>query len=313
MFDSTDWSKLGGLLFVAQRLVDGLFTGRHASWQRGTGSEFYDYRAYCPGDDLTDVDWKLYGRTDRYYLRRYQRFTELQTYLMMDCSCSMDFAGLAQPSQPTQGKTTPTKLQIAATLAGAIAYLTIRQSDQVGLGLFSDQLTDHLSPSGSWVHLQRVCRALERSVAVPGIGDIAASLKHAHKTMHRRGLVVLISDLLDDPTPIFNSLDRLRHDRFEVVVFQVLTPDELDLGMAGGLRLRFIDAESRRSVSTDLPAIEHRYRLLIRRHLDLLKRGCITRGIAYHLVRTDQDPIDILRQYLLYRSGLPLKAGPVNR
>lgn len=298
MAQTHDWSRLSGLMFTARKLVDGLYSGHHRSTRHGAGLEFRDYRAYCPGDDVTKIDWKLFGRTDRYYLRRHVRPTDLQIYLLVDRTASMDFASLRPRVDPAP----PTKLQWAATLAAAIAFLAIRQHDRAGLGLFSDRLDLHMAPSGTWSGLRKICFELERVRAGCGIGDVATSIRHAHATMKRGGLMVLVSDLLDEPNRTLEQLARLRHNRFDVIVFQVLGPDELDLAGAGHRRLKLVDGETRRSVRTHPLQIRERYGQLVSQHITAFHHRCTGLGIDHNLATTDRTPIQMLRRYLVHRS-----------
>ncbi|MEE9211523.1 MAG: DUF58 domain-containing protein [Phycisphaeraceae bacterium] len=305
MLGPSDYASLQGLAFVARRMVQGLFGGAHASPYSGSGAEFFDYRSYSSGDEIRQLDWKLFGRTDRLYVRQYQHLTDLRVYLLVDCTASMNFAAIGARGK---GQEPITKLQYAATLAAAIAFLTVRQSDRVGLGVYADKLVRHLPTGGTWSHFQRLCRVLEQVQPILGRGNLGASLRHAHSLMKRRGLIVLISDLLDEPHELFDGLNRLRHDGFEVIVFQVLTPQELDLAAAGPLRLRLVDAETRRQVRTHLPQVQRRYAQLMHEHLEAVRRGCVGRGADYNLLITDAGPgpgvIEALRRYLARRTAI---------
>ncbi|MEX0653102.1 MAG: DUF58 domain-containing protein [Phycisphaeraceae bacterium] len=301
MFDPTSWSRLEGLLFTAKTLVDGLYAGGHASPRHGPGLEFHDYRPYTPGDDLAAVDWKLFGRTDRYYLRRYQRYSDLSAQLLVDVSASMAFASLAGASD---GR--PSKLTVAKELAAAIAFLTIRQGDRVGLALGDRQLRDVQGVQGGWPHLQRLCAALERAEAGEAgtTGDLGACLRQVQALRRRsRGLVVLISDLLDAPGPVLDGIARLRHERFEVIVLQVLSPDELNLSHAGAGWRRLVDAESSQAVDVRLAGSAAAYNRRMADHLTAVRRGCQGRGADHQLVRTDRPVLESLRQYLAHRGG----------
>lgn len=287
--------------------MEGLYAGGHATPQAGPGIEFHDYRAYSPGDDPATIDWKLYGRTDRLYLRRFRWFTDLHAVLMVDCSASMNFAGLDGRGQADTSRSAMTKLRYAKTLAAAIAFLTIRQADRVGLGLYSDELVRHLPVGGTWSHLMNLCQLLERTKPVQGVGNAAAGLRHAHNLMKRqarnRGLVVLISDLLEDPRELFDGLNRLRHDRMDAIVFQILTPQEVDLtGMNAG-RLQLVDMETRKQVRTHVSQIRQRYAQLMADHLAAVRQGCLSRGVDYNLLTTDQPVIEALRRYVVRRAG----------
>jgi len=287
-------------MFTAKTLVDGLYAGGHASPRHGPGIEFHDYRAYVPGDDPAAIDWKLYGRTDRYYLRRYQRYTDLRAHLLVDVSRSMDY-----PRGRGMGRR---KLDVARELAAAIAFLAVRQRDRVGLALAGPALDGptlqhYLAPGGTWPHLMRVCQTLEAAEPAYGPADLGDALRHLHTLARRRGLVVLISDLLDEPAPLFDGLARLRHDRFEVIVFQVLAPAELDLGQLGARRLKLREMERVGEVATHVPAVQRRYAQLMREHLDTVRRGCAGRGCDHVLVRTDRPVVEALAQYLSGRAA----------
>ena len=308
MLHAKDWAGLQGLVFVAKRLVEGLYAGGHATPQSGPGIEFHDYRSYSPGDNPSSIDWKLYGRTDRLYLRRFKWFTDLHAMVMVDCSASMNFAALEAGGRTSPSSQTRTKLHYAQTLAAAIAFLTVRQADRVGVGLYSDKLIRHMPVGGTWSHLMNICQMIEQSGHVQGVGDAASGLLHAHALMRRsgrhRGVVVLISDLLGEPSALFDGLNRLRHDRFEAIVFQVLTPQELDLAGLGRSRLQLVDLETRKQVSTHIGQIQQRYTQLMTEHLATLRRGCLNRGVDYNLLTTDQPVIDALRRYVVRRASL---------
>lgn len=304
MLDTSDWSRLAGLMFTAGRLVEGLYPGRHGSPRAGTGLEFYDYRPYCLGDEPADIDWKLYGRTDRYYVRRHQLHCDLRVYLMVDHTASMNFAGLDQRGQEIVGTQAMTKLRYAQTLAAAIAFLTLRQNDRAGLGTFTDHLTTHLPPSGTWAHLQQICSQLEHITPGHGHGNLGASLKQAHALMRPRSVVVVISDLLDETGPLLENLSRMRHDRLDVIVFQVLTPQEMDLTTLTAQRLRMVDAETGRSIGVYTPGVQTDYNRNLSRHLDVIQKSCQSQGIDYNLVTTSQPAIDALRRYLAQRNTI---------
>lgn len=295
MIDVSDWSRLGGLLLTARRLVNGLYAGEHGSFQRGRGLEFHEYRPYCPGDDVASIDWKLFGRTDRHYVRRHQQYTNLQVYLLIDCTGSMAFAGA------TNDHPLPTKLGYAKTLAAAMAYVTIRQGDRVGLGLFRDKIVQHVHPGGTWQHLQALCWALERTDSLPATSDAGAGLQHAAKLLGRKGLIVLISDLLDEPGPVLDGVGLARHRGFDVSVFQILTPVELEPALLGDGSFELIDPEGGMSVSADTSEIERGYTAALSQHLNALRSGCTVRGADYELVKTDQPAVEALRRYLTQR------------
>ena len=302
MLDAVDRSRLKGLMLTARHLIDGLHAGRHVSARHGRDLEFFDYRPYCPGDAATRIDWKLFGRTNRYHLRRQRQLANLEVYLMVDATASMQFAGLDRQGQPVLDRLATTKLTYAKTLAATIAFLTFKQKDRVGLGLFSNQMDHHTPPGGTWAHLQKICWTLEQTQASQGPGNTNACLQHAHALLRRRGVFVLIADLLDDPVPLLESLGRLRHDRFDVIVFQVLTAQELDLTPLGNLPMKMVDAETRQTIATNPSQIASHHKELMSKHVAVLRGGCDRFGIDYNLVTTNHSVVDALRRYLTHRS-----------
>ncbi len=302
----SDWSQLGGLIFVARRLVEGLWAGRHPSVSRGAGLEFHDYRAYAPGDSLADLDWKVYGRTDRLYLRRHRQQTDLKLHLAVDATASMDFAGLNANAGGADGDSpAATKFRYAQSLAAALALLAIRQSDRAGLSLFSNRVLTHLpgggGGGGGWAHLQRLCAALEKTDPQPGLGNLSASLQQIHALLPKRSLLVLISDLLDDPAALFQSLSRFRHDGAEVIIFQVLHPQELSLSGLAETRLRVVDAETGQQLATDLAQVQQGHVAAMQHHLRIIRQGCAARQVDYNLLTTDMSIASALRRYLSRR------------
>ena len=307
MLDTHAWEQLEGLMFVARRLVEGLFAGRHASPRSGIGQDFFDYRVYAPGDDPRRVDWKLFGRSDRLYIRRHRRLTELDLYLLVDASASMNFADPPSSSSSSSSSSTAdkpiTKWSHAQQLAAAIAYLAIRQGDRAGVGVFDDSLHAHIPPAGGRTHLMQLVHMLEKSKPDRGTGDIRLAVRSAHASMKRRGLFVICSDLLDPPADLFDALDLLRHDGFEAIVLQVLTPGELTLvGMNDGPR-RWVDPETAVAVRAEAGAVQAGYQANINAHIEQVRRGCWARAVDHALIRTDEPIVGALRQYLAKRSS----------
>lgn len=304
---------LDGLYFAARQLVGGLYAGHHASALRGAGIEFHDYRPYTPGDDLRAIDWKRYGRTDRYYLKRYRRETDLNLHVTVDGSASMDFAGLEpnrRDGRPARQRQTgslshvePTKFAVAQHLAAALATLTIRQGDRAGLSVFDRRLRCLHPPSGSMRQLQTMIAALEQTEPSKGPADLAGSLEQLGQAMRgRKSTIALIGDLLDEPAPLLDAIDRLRFAGHEVVVFQVLTPDDLALpDTSRGLWMT--DPEFGPPIGTIPRAVARRYRSLIETHLDQLRRAFAARGVDHVLVNTGESLIGVLRRYLILRAA----------
>ena len=290
---------LDGLYFAAKQLVDGLYTGRHASPLRGSGIEFHDYRPYTPGDDLRNIDWKRYGRTDRYYLKRYRRETDLNLHIMVDGSASMDFAQLSAKPQAAL----PTKFVVAQRLAAALMTLAIRQGDRAAMGVFDHRLRCLHPPTGSPRQLQTMLADLEKAQPAAGPADLAGSLEQLSHTLRgRKAAIAVVSDLLDEVDPIMDVFDRLRFAGHEVLVFQVLTPDELALP-TDTRGLCMLDPEQGTATNTRPQQVAASYQALIQSHLTSLRRALAARGIDGTLVNTSEPLITVLRRYLQQRTA----------
>lgn len=338
--------NLEGLVFSARSVVDGLYAGGHVSARHGGGVEFQDYRAYSPGDDLRGIDWKVFGRTDRYYLKRYRHETDLNLHVALDCSASMGFAAL-----DPRGARTITKFEVARQVAAALLMLVVGQGDRAGLALLGAGARDRIAPAGGGAHLRRLMAGLDQAHTdaaargtratpnnVPGAslpGDrpgpshhptnngnrIASGLGQLQASLTRRGVVVVISDLLDEPDVVFAAIDRLRFAGSEVVAVQVLARDEVDLGIsagpgdgapsrkmaaktpfARGAALRLIDPETQHSVSAQTGRVASAYRQLMGEHQATLERGLAARGCDYLRVMTDRPIPEALRAYLAARA-----------
>lgn len=300
MPDTRNWDELGGLMFTARRAVEGMYAGRHVSRRLGIGTDFHDYRPYVPGDDPARVDWKLFGRTDRHYIKRHVHHTDLHAYLLLDASASMRFAGLDRRGRNTAQAGSPSKWVYARQLAAAIAFLIVRQGDRVGVGMFDRSIHDHIPPGSGMEHLQRVVNMIDRSTVCEASSatDVGASLHTARQLMKRRGLVIVISDLLNEPAGLFDGLDRLRHDRFDAMVLQVLNPQERRLEMLPASRFELVDSETRDRVSTHVPTVATRYNRLMSAHITTLRHGCTARGMMFDSITTNQTIPAALRRIL---------------
>jgi uncharacterized protein (DUF58 family) len=309
LLTAADQAQLGDLLFVAHRLVEGLYAGRHRSPRRGHSTEFYDYRAYAPGDELRRLDWKVLARTDRLYVRRYRHDAQLDMHLLLDRSASMDFAGLTSAGRPLAESPTAsppvlTKWTCARRIAAALALIAIRQLDRVSLLTYADRAQPLLPAGGSYAHLQQLIHALENA-APAGVTDPQAALASAHAAIsaahHKAGLLVLFSDLLEEPADLLAALHPFIHGRFDIVIFHILTPQELDLRKLAGHHL--IDMETRRSLRTFAPAIAPEYRRRMTEHLARLRSSLAAHRIDYRLTLTTEDPIHALRHYVARRAA----------
>jgi uncharacterized protein (DUF58 family) len=239
--------ELKSLDLVARLVVEGFLTGLHKSPYHGFSVEFAEHRQYMPGDPIRHVDWKIYAKSDRFYVKMYEEETNLRGYLLMDTSASM---GYASPGNLT-------KLRYGSYLAAALAYLMINQQDSVGLLTFGESVNRFIPPRAVKNHLKIIYTELEALKPTAGTNTLK-SLQDLADRIHRRGLIVLISDLMDDPRGVLTSLKHFRHKKHEVIVFHVLDPFERDFPFKD--ESGFVDMETGREVLTQPWEIAKDYR-----------------------------------------------------
>jgi uncharacterized protein (DUF58 family) len=293
LLEPRELAALGGLEFVARQVVEGFLTGLHRSPHRGFSVEFAEHRMYQPGDELRYIDWRMFGRSDRYYVKQFEEETNLRAYLLLDASSSM-----AWSSDP---RALPPKIWYARQLAACIALLLLRQGDAVGLLGFDQVLREHIQPRGGrrhWRELLRGINALEpqgRTEAAPALREIASRLR-------RRGLVILVTDLLVDAEATKVALRFLRHRGHEVLLFHLLDPGERELPGIGDAR--FVDPETDEELPVSVADLRTEYREAVRHAIEEWKSTCAPLGIDYVLVATDQPMVHALRAYLHKREHL---------
>jgi len=286
-------TQLGGLEFIARRVVEGFISGLHRSPHRGFSVEFAEHRMYQPGDDLRYVDWRMFGRSDRYYIKQFEEETNLRAYLLLDASASM-----AWSSSPA---TLPPKQWYARQLAACLALLLLRQGDAVGLVGFDDRARAHVTPRGGRRQWHELLRILE-TLGGAGRTNAGSALRDVAGRLRRRGLVVLISDLLVDPASTRLALRFLRHRGHEVLVFHLLDPGERELPGLG--EARFVDPETDDELPVSVPDLRREYREAVASALAEWHRELVPLGIDYVLLETDQPLVHALRAYLHKRERL---------
>ncbi|MEO1272501.1 MAG: DUF58 domain-containing protein [Myxococcota bacterium] len=280
--------SMGGLLVRARSVVEGAIAGMHRSPHKGSSVEFAEYKEYAPGDEIKHIDWKAFGKSDRYYVKQFEDETNLRAYLVLDGSGSMDFA--------SEGCIT--KLEYAQTLAASFAYLMLRQGDAVGAMVFDDQPGLMLPPSSKSTHMTDVLHILE---SLPGAGrtDIAVALQALAERLRRRGMLVLISDMLDDAERVMTIAQVMRKRRQEVVMFHLIDPAELDLPYEGLTIFEGLEGEEELLVDPD--DIRDRYREEMRAHLDQIERDCREGDIEYFRVVTTRPLEQVLLDFIVGR------------
>jgi len=268
-------ARIGSLELIARTIVEGFFAGLHRSPFKGFSVEFSEYRPYLPGDDPGTIDWKLFARSDRHYVKKFEQETNLECHLLLDVSASMGYASHAV-----------SKLRFGVCLAAALAYLMHRQRDAVGLTLFDDHVVDSV-PVGSR--------------ASPGTrSDVQMPLHQLAARLTRRGLVVLISDLLDDPAGIIEGLKHLRFQGSEVLVLQTLDPAELTFPF--DQPARFEDLETADAVPVVPEQVRAQYLDQMRSLSERYRRELRRAGIDYHQLNTSTPLDTALRAYLSTRA-----------
>ncbi|MBH23886.1 MAG: DUF58 domain-containing protein [Myxococcales bacterium] len=266
--DPTVVMRMGGLLVRARSVVEGAIAGMHRSPHKGSSVEFAEYKEYAPGDEIKHIDWKAFGKSDRYYVKQFEDETNLRAYMVLDGSGSMNFA--------SEG--CPTKLEYAQTLAASFAFLMLRQGDAVGALAFDDQPGLMLPPSSKSTHLTDILHVLE---SLPGDGrtDIAAALQALAERLRRRGMLVIISDMLDDAERVMTIARVMRKRRQEVAIFHIIDPAELDLPYEGLTIFEGLEGEEDLLVDPD--DIRDRYREEMRAHLNQIETECREGDIEY--------------------------------
>lgn len=285
--DPATLARLGTLELRARTIVEGFLAGLHRSPFKGFSVEFAEYRQYLPGDDLATLDWKVYARTDRHFIKKFEEETNLECRILMDVSASMGY-----------GSGAITKLQYGTLLAASLAYLMNRQRDAVGVIAFDDKITRMLSPSARAGHLTSVLVTLER-LELGTHTDVAKPLKHLVEAMRKRGLIVLISDLLDDPDRILRGLKLFTYRGTEVIVFHVLDPAELRFPFERPARFR--DVESRHEVLAAPDAVRSQYLSAMNELQERYRRELRQAGIDYVVLDTSMPLESALLAYLLTR------------
>ncbi len=269
-----DVRRLESYEFAARLLAEGWLSGRHRSHLRGASTEFHEYRAYTPGDAPSLVDWRVFARSDRHYVKTFEQETNLECHLLVDSSSSMAFHGGASGS----------KLEFASYFAAALAWLVVRGKDRVSLQIFDDRVREFIPPGSTRLHLHQILSSLERNVP-RGPTSLAVALQRAALQIRRRGSVIVLSDFYDDPAAIFTALNPFIHRGFRVHLFHLLSPEEFDLGE--GTLSRYEDMESDEHLTLHPRSIAESYRETLNTHITRLRTLSAQRQLDYTVARTD--------------------------
>ncbi len=283
-------SKLATMELRARLVVEGFVTGLHRSPYKGFSVEFAEHRQYMPGDPLKHIDWKVFGKTDRFYIKEYEEETNLRGYVLLDASASMGY-----------GADRITKLEYGSYLAAALIYLMLKQQDAAGLLVFDERIREFIPPRSNPRQLHMLLSELDKTEASSstGIGEVLHELA---KRMKRRGLVILISDLLDDPDTVIPGLKHFRHMKHEVIVFHVLDPREVEFRFEADATFR--DMETGEMMTTEPLAIRGDYLAAVSEWTARLRRECAESRIDYVQVMTSTPYDRALFSYLEKRKRM---------
>ena len=283
-------AKLNNMQLRARLVVEGYMIGYHKSPYHGFSVEFAEHRSYGHGDEVRHIDWKLYGKTDRYYVKRFEEETNVRSHILLDSSQSMKF-----------GSGSVNKLSYATYLSAALTYLMLSQKDAVGLVLFDEKIKKFIPPKSTQSHSNIIMKTLEK--VTPGYDtQIRPVLDSMAEQIRKRGLIILISDLLDDPEKVLMGLKHFRYNKQEIIVFHLMDPEEYNFDF--GERIQFTDMESGESITTDPWHIRKAYKKQIDQFNKTYQYGCRDLKIDYVPLFTNQ-PLDIaLNEFLNKRQKL---------
>ncbi|MBA4250717.1 MAG: DUF58 domain-containing protein [Chlorobiaceae bacterium] len=265
--------------------------GLHKSPYHGFSIEFSQHRQYMQGDAIKDIDWKVYGKTDRFFIKQYEEETNLKSYILLDVSNSMSFSSEGQIS----------KFEYAKLLTAALSYIMIKQNDAVGVAFYSDTIEKYLPPKASDIYLREIVSHLINAKTNMKTDTVKALSLVAEK-IKRKGLVIIISDFFDDVKSVLTSLKHFRFMKNEVIVFQILDP--LERSFAFGRDAIFKDLESAEEMTTQSIQVQRAYKEAMTDFIALIKNECVNNGIEYNLIETSQSFDKALYSYLQKRIKL---------
>ncbi len=289
-FEPDRMGRLRNLNLLARQAVEGFITGLHRSPHKGFSVEFTEHREYTSGDDIRHLDWVAYARSDRYYIKQYEQETNLRCYILLDCSASMNYrygAGM-------------TKFDYGCYLTACLAYLMSRQQDMVGVVAFDEKVRFHIPPGSTPAHLDRVFRRLEET-RPSNKTAVASTFHELAATIAKRGLIIIISDLYDDPDEIAKAFQHFVWKRHQLLVLHVMDPAELEFPFKK--ILSFVDMETDEKLQVDPRSVRDAYVEEVTAFIEKYRKECGDRSIDYVLTRTDTPYDRMLLNYLAKRKA----------
>ena len=287
-FDPKVLAGIANLALRARWVVEGIMSGIHKSRAKGFSVEFEEHREYSPGDEIRRIDWKALGKFDRYFIKEYEDETNLRAHLVLDASASMDYAsdGIS-------------KFDYGCTLTASLAYLILRQQDAAGVVTFSDHIESFIPPRAKRDYMLQIVHALEQR-GPSGDTNVGKILEDIAGQIKRRGLVVLVSDLLDEPEQILKGLRLFRYKGNDVIVFHVLDPAELNLPFDGNILFEDLEEENLKVIA-DPKAIRTTYQEVVQEFITQMRQQCHDSAIDYQLLSTATPLDQALSSYLSWR------------
>jgi uncharacterized protein (DUF58 family) len=283
-------TKLKGLDLKARLVVEGFLTGLHRSPFRGFSVEFAEHRQYMPGDEIRRIDWKVWGKTDRFYVKEFEEETNMKGYILLDASGSMAY-----------GSSKLSKLEYSSLLSAALSFLLLQQQDSVGLVTFDTRIRRYIPPRSTALHLHHILKELDQ-LSCGGETNVSATFHELAERIRRRGLVIVISDLLDDPREVLLSLKHFRHKKHEVIVFHVLDRFELEFPFQKSAVFR--DMETREEIPVHPQHLRREYRRTVEAFMESYKKRCRENSIDYVPINTSTPYGFALSSYLAKRKRL---------
>ena len=284
-------SKLNSLELKARLVVEGFMVGLHKSPYHGFSVEFTEHRPYMQGDSLKDIDWKVYGKTEKFFIKQYEEETNLRSYILLDSSRSMQYSS----------DKNITKLEYGVTLVAALSYLMVKQKDAVGLTVYSDEIKSYFPPKSTKAYLQEILKSLS-TLEASNRTNTASCLNSIAEKIKRRGLVIIVSDLFDDVSSILSALKHFRYRKNEVIVFQLLDPVERSFSF--GRDAIFKDLETEDEMTTRPYQIQKAYQEAMKDFVGTIKKECLNSNIEYNLIDTSMPFDKALFGYIQKRSML---------
>ena len=282
---------LNNIELKARLVVEGFITGLHKSPYHGFSVEFAEHRQYRPGDEVRYLDWKIFGRTDKYYVKEFEEETNLRSIIAVDTSGSMGFSS----------KGNIPKIEYASYLAAALAYMLIQQRDAVGLALYDTKIQYYVPPRSRRTYLNEILKILSNVKPANETGT-ASALDSLAERIKRRGLVIIISDFFDEEESVLNALKHFRHKNHEVLAFHILDPREIDFKF--GKAANFKDLETGEEILTQPYHIQKAYSSAINSFINKIKKECRNHNIDYQLIDTSLPFDKALKDYLTKRSKM---------